>query len=173
MHETLATEEVARIAGLSKQRVAWLVTKRIIIPAVRGRRGRSFTARFTTMQALGAAVAGAFRRAGCDPHWAGEAGRFVSRMQPGELWKALIEGRTLVAVAPPQLRAATRLVKPDLPPTASRADRLMLAQLSLKTIYKAVVYKIAEVTGKPVLAATAELLRAVARTPEGEEIRNI
>lgn len=143
----LTTEQVLTVTGVSRMQLKHLRNQGALVPAVPGSKGRGLSSQYTIQQTLAIAYAAAMRRAGCHGTWTFAAVNWLSRLDPGAMHAAFAEGRTLLSVSPHAV-ADAQLVRPHLPPTASRADRIMLAQLNVQSVEKEVLRRTHELLGK-------------------------
>jgi hypothetical protein len=137
---------ICELCGVSRRYLQRLVDEGLLIPRKRGQRFRESQI-FDVMAVVGVSYGQAFKAAGADPFWRDEAVRFVAGLSVAELLAAVAEGKTFVALAPPGAVAQSQLIVPQLRPNASRADRLMLAQLDLQKVYWRTLRQLHEVVG--------------------------
>src|SRR5262249_55020910 len=151
----LTTAELCELAGVTPRTLQSLLEAGAVVPADTGAKGRGNTRRFDLMQAVAVAHAADFIRAGCDRSWANAACAWVSRQNPGRLLVDLKAGKTLLSLRPD---GEGVLVEPSLPPTATREQRLMLANLNLARCYKR-VFDRAHARATPEERATLDRIR--------------
>lgn len=96
----VTTNELVELSGIPLQTLRVFVETGVVVPAVRGAKGRGSSHEFSLMQVVGVTYAAMLREVGCSLEWFTEAARFVSAMDEEELLQGLSDGLTFVYPQP-------------------------------------------------------------------------
>jgi hypothetical protein len=155
---TLTTAEFLEAADISDRQLRHLMNVNALTPLRRGRPGLGNSSRWTLLSAVGANYAKQFWLAGLSGDWPYLAARWVATASAADLVAAFGRGEVLLALAPD---GSGKLTVPALRPTASRADKLLVAALDLQACTRRVVRRARQLFDQGSQRALADLFAAV------------